>query len=200
MCSIKIKRLCGAGERRSWRPPTAESFINNPPFNRKVLTQRRYTPCHSHDGESAIRPGISCLLPAGCPSAIFRAVTFLVIFALKRFSVRPLAHIFQKATERVPPGIDRDPASSIASPSCRFWISATPQHTFPAPVSGAPNTVEQMAVLEIRRMFEVDLINISDEGFCRHGIGLSMLCSAVGVRRQPALTAILVTRPPKSNE
>lgn len=127
------------------------------------------------------------------PATAIPLKTWVVSVVASRFYVRPYEPCFTPAFpvgQMVGSGqISPEASTGFCIPSFKIWVWKCNRLAAIARAHAASVTV--FVFLRLRNHFKSSK-PLSDEGlFFRHGIGRSMLCSVVGVRVQPALTAIM---------
>jgi hypothetical protein len=105
--------------------------------NRVGIDPRNLSPFHWHHAptivcDSPVSPSIPTLFLLSCPSAVFRGIARVVVFAFKRHAGWTIPHVFEKSLKRIPPlWADRNPSAPIRSVCGVFRVFTPLDHSCP---------------------------------------------------------------------
>jgi hypothetical protein len=88
-----------------------------------------------------MRSFIQCLLLRGGPTAVARFVVAVVVDAINRKSIGPLAHVGKELFKRIPSSAYRNSPSSIVLKVLTAWIGASFNHSSPNTISFGSNSI-----------------------------------------------------------
>lgn len=163
------------------RPSTAEPlpdyFSGQVESAAQICERSKYAPHRKVARASSIKG----LLSGRCPSAVIRFIALVIVASFKCQRGGFFPHVRKKVLKLQPPIADLYSSTSVVCPSWIAWVGTPLDHHTPRGIGRAsfPSLVAS--------------VTVSGVVFFRHGIGpfVHNAVSAVGDRRQPALTAIL---------